>query len=150
MAGRSIFATGEDSISHRFKFTPSGDFDLLLRLSAPGEERGSWELEPLLQSRQDPSYLLSRSTAGGFLPLLLQQCALAAKVCPLLPLSGTARALSPGEAFSFLREDAFLLEQANFAVRIPSLPKAQPTISLRPAGSLRGRPSDSAGTAPSK
>ncbi len=138
MAGRSIFATGEDSISHRFRFTPSGDFDLLLRLSAPSEERGSWELEPLLQSRQDPSYLLSRSTAGGFLPLLLQQCALAAKVCPLLPLSGTARALSPGEAFSFLREDAFLLEQANFAVRIPSLPKAQPTISLRPAGSLRG------------
>ena len=126
---------------------------LTLRLEDPPDEDGPWLLRAQLQSRADPSLQVDAADAylGTLGPLtarfpdaqalLLTGLGHARRVFPPLreALAGAAPApvaLSPEQAFGFLRDAAPLLEEGGFGVLVPpwwSRPEARLGARLRVA-----------------
>ncbi len=131
---RSIFASGMNSISDRFRFNTSDDYNLLFRLSLPTKtddaetKNNNWKLEFFMQSRTDPSMIYPLEQASSSLNPILKLCT-AKKLVEASKVSGfTAsgadlrkgtRKLTTEEAYLFLKQDAYTLREAGFAVQIP-------------------------------
>jgi SNF2 family DNA or RNA helicase len=117
------------------------DFTLVFQVREAESERGSWRLELLLAPRRDPSLHLAladywtldgearRSFAalcgGDFDRKLLLALGQAARIYPPLwaGLDETRPSgvdLNLDEAFAFLQEDAWVLEDAGFTVMVPA------------------------------
>jgi intein/homing endonuclease len=115
-------------------------FRITFRLEPPADAGAPWALSYMLQATDDPSLLvpaaqLWRERGDLFTYLdrrfdrpqerLLRGLGFAARFCPPIERSLSARApdhaeLSLGEAFSFLKDAAPLLEQSGFGVLVPA------------------------------
>lgn len=136
--------------------------------AASAEDPGGWSLEFQVTSRQDPSFKLgladywskNASAKAALKPqlgdhfeeTLLLSLGAAARMVPKLwqgleTDQPTAVALSLGEAFAFLKESAWLLEDAGFKVIVPAWwsPKGRRRAKIR-LGTSNPTPSSGAGT----
>ncbi|MBI2238696.1 MAG: hypothetical protein HYU54_09260, partial [Actinobacteria bacterium] len=124
---------------HRSGIRPAGPVRTCFRLGPPEEEAGSWRIEFLLQSTEDPSLLIPAGQVWGARrrlavlegaldhpqERLLADLGHASRLYPAL--DGALDVPRPVElatdaagAQAFLREAAPLLEQAGFGVLVPS------------------------------
>ncbi len=142
-AKKSLFSSGQDSISSAYRFQFKSDYHLLVRLSAPEPGGTEWCLEFFAQAAKDPSLLLPldevRQDKGHPLAWLAcaQKLAQASKLCVFVgEPDGSARALDSEQAYRFIREFALLLRGGGISVQVPKgLDKlmAPPlTLRLRP------------------
>jgi SNF2 family DNA or RNA helicase len=115
-------------------------YRLCVRIAEPNEDTDPWTIELLLQSKEDPSLLLSPGPIlAGTDPLaretLLAFSSQAFRLVPELAdrFDDMARGipLTGAEALAFLRERAPVLESAGFRVMLPSWWTRRESTSLR-------------------
>ncbi len=121
----------------------------------PGNPSSGWRLRYLLQSTEDPSLMVDAedvwrgrlgavSAAEDARQRLLRDLGKASKLCGVIartlesPAPSHAR-LTNDEAYSFMRNDAWLLKESGFGVFIPTMERTRPRLRLvlRPRASGR-------------
>lgn len=123
-------------------------FQLCIRLNSASDQEGdNWSLEVLMQSKQDPSFMVnvsdyfkekqskadlySKLFGNSIERILLLQLGLASRIYPLLEQIFTANMTVPSisldtqTAYQFLKEDAWSLKACGYRIIIPSWWTAQ-------------------------
>ena len=120
---RSVYSAGQNSFSNQYKGKVPINYNLLLRLNCPKEGETDWILEYFMQSIKDPSLLYPLEYALYGDNSIMRLCAMqkleaAQKISDFVKTN--TMHLSTNEAYEFIKNHAFRLQEKGFVVQIPN------------------------------